>query len=187
MTRAQRAVFLDRDGVLNEEVNYLHRIEDFRWIPGAPEAVRKLNEAGLLVLVVTNQAGVAHGYYGEEEVEALHVYMREELAKRGAHVDAFYYSPHHPEAAVPAYRSDSPFRKPGTGMFERALHEWPVDAARSFMVGDKESDMIPAKKLGLTAVLVETGYGHQQKAVTTADIVLPDIGAAVDWMLARAS
>src|SRR5690606_15961274 len=139
----RRAVFLDRDGVLNVEVNYLYRVEDFAWIPGAPEAVRRLNEAGFVTLVVTNQAGVARGYFTEADVECLHRHMQAELARAGAHIDAFYYSPYHPEGTVEAYRRASDCRKPGTALFERALREWRVDPARSFVVGDKNSDVEP--------------------------------------------
>jgi D-glycero-D-manno-heptose 1,7-bisphosphate phosphatase len=178
------AVFLDRDGTLNVEVNYLHREEDFVWIPGAPEAVRRLNAAGLLVFVVTNQAGVAHGYYDEGAVERLHRFMQASLAASGARVDAFYYSPYHPQGRGDAvYRRDSPCRKPATGMFEEALQAWPVDPARSFVVGDRNTDIEAGRTLGLTTLLVETGYGAAEKATTQADYIEADLPAAVERIL----
>ena len=179
-----RAVFLDRDGVLNVEVDYLYRVEDFAWIPGAPEAVRRLNEAGFVTLVVTNQAGVARGYYGEEDVARLHAFMQEALAGAGARIDAFYYSPYHPEGTVERYRRVTDCRKPGCGLFERAIREWNVDPARSFVVGDKESDVEPGRALGMTTFLVETGHGRTYRATTDADYVVTDVGAAVDHLLA---
>ena len=184
---SRRAVFLDRDGVLNVEVNYLHRVEDFAWVPGAPEAVRRLNDAGLLALVVTNQAGVARGYYTEADVERLHTHMQTALAGYGAHVDAFYYSPFHPDGTVAAYRRASDCRKPGTALFERALREWRVDPARSFVVGDKESDVAPGRALGMTTFLVETGHGLRAKPTTQAHHVVADVGAAVEHILRLAA
>lgn len=179
-----RAVFLDRDGTLNREIKYLYRPEDFAWVPGAPEAVRSLNEAGLLTIVVTNQAGVARGYFTEDDVHRLHAFMQEVLQKEtGGHFDAFYYCPYHVEGVVEAYRRHSPDRKPGAGMFERALGEWSIDPARSFVVGDRNTDLEPGRRLGMTTLLVETGYGLQEKETTQADYVEKDIGAAVARIL----
>lgn len=180
---SRRAVFLDRDGTLNREVNYLFRPDQFVWIPGAPEAVQRLNEAGLLVVVVTNQSGVARGYFAEEDVRRLHAWMQVALQQAGAYIDAFYYSPYHPEGTVAAYRRHSPDRKPGSGMFERALQEWAIDPARSFVVGDRNTDLEPGRRLGMTTLLVETGYGTHEKADTPADYVVPDVGAAVAHIL----
>lgn len=177
------AVFVDRDGTLNEEVGYLYRPEDLRWIPGAPEAVARLNDAGHVVLVVTNQAGVARGFYTEADVERLHTHMLEDLAGYGAHVDAFYYSPYHPAGSVAAYRRVSPCRKPGIALFERAIEEWDIDPARSFVVGDKASDLEPGRLLGLRTILVETGYGSLEHPHANADVVVPDITAAVELIL----
>lgn len=152
------ALFLDRDGVLNEDPGYVHRWEDFRWIPGAREAVAAFNRAGWWVFVVTNQSGVGRGYYAEDDVVALHAKMAEELEAAGAHIDAFYYCPHHPEAAVEAYRHpDPPDRKPNPGMILRALREHPVDVARSLMVGDKQADMEAARRAGVRGRLFEGG------------------------------
>lgn len=181
--RTRPAVFLDRDGTLNREVNYLHRIEDFAWLPGVPEAVRRLNEAGLLVVVVTNQAGVAHGYYDEAAVRRLHAFMQGELQQVGARVDAFYYCPYHPEGTVPRYRRRSRFRKPAVGMFEQAIRELEVDPARSFAIGDKDTDLEPGRRLGMTTLLVETGYGAEEKKTADADYVVPDLLSAAHQIL----
>ena len=182
-SQACSAVFLDRDGTLNVEVNYLHRIEDFIWIPGAPEAIARLNRAGLPVIVVTNQAAVAHGYCGEEDVRTLHAFMQDDLARWGARIDAFYYCPFHPEGRVAEYRKLHAWRKPGTGMFEQAIKDWAVDPTVSFMVGDRSSDLEPARKFGMCTFLVETGYGSTEKDHASADFIVKDICAAVDQIL----
>lgn len=175
----QPAVFLDRDGTLNKEVNYLHKIENFEWVPGAPAAVKRLNGLDLPVLVVTNQSGVARGYFEEEDVEQLHAFMEEELAKIGATIDDFYYCPYHPNGDVEEYRALSHCRKPNPGMFEEAIQEWSVDPARSFVVGDKNSDLIPGNELGMTTLLVRTGHDITESDAVH-DYVVDDIGAAVD-------
>ena len=152
------ALFLDRDGVLNEDRGYVHRVEDFRWIDGAREAVAAFNRAGWLVFVATNQSGVGRGYYDEAAIATLHAAMQADLAEAGAHVDAIYYCCQHPEALVDAYRHpDPPNRKPNPGMLLQAMAEWPVDAARSLMVGDKEADMEAARRAGVRGLLFEGG------------------------------
>jgi D-glycero-D-manno-heptose 1,7-bisphosphate phosphatase len=152
------AIFLDRDGVLNEDQGYVHRWEDFRWIPGAREAVAAFNRAGWLAIVVTNQSGVGRGYYTEADMHALHAHMAEELALAGARIDAFYFCPHHPDAPDLAYRHpDPPDRKPNPGMILRALAEWPIDRARSILVGDKDSDMEAAQRAGVRSLHFQGG------------------------------
>ena len=153
MSTPRPALFLDRDGVLNEDPGYVHRWEDFRWIPGAREAVAAFNQAGWWVFVVTNQSGVGRGYYAEDDVIALHAKMAESLAEVEARIDAFYYCPHHPDAQVELYRHpDPPDRKPNPGMILRALAEWPVDLSRAIMVGDKDSDLEAAARAGVRAL-----------------------------------
>ena len=181
--RGRRAVFLDRDGTLNVDTGYVHTAEAFQWIPGAVDAIRRLNEAGLLVLVVTNQAGVARGYYTEADMHQLHRYMASELETAGAHIDAFYHAPYHEQGVVPAYTRPHPDRKPGTGMFDRAIRDWSLDPERSAMVGDKASDIHPARSLGMTTFLVQTGYGQVERAVAKADFVVADVEAAVARIL----
>ncbi|HEX3367244.1 HAD family hydrolase [Phenylobacterium sp.] len=152
------ALFLDRDGVLNEDHGYVYRWEDFRWIPGAREVVAAFNRAGWLVIVVTNQSGVGRGFYSEDAVNALHARMAEDLASSGAHIDAFYYAPHHPDAPVEAYRHpDPPLRKPNPGMILQALQDWPIDRDASLLIGDKPSDLEAALRAGIKGVLFEGG------------------------------
>ncbi|MCK8787205.1 HAD family hydrolase [Roseomonas sp. NAR14] len=143
------AAFLDRDGVLIEDTGYPHDPARIRWMPGAAAAVRRLNEAGLFVFVVTNQAGVARGLFPEETVQHLHRWMAARLAEAGARIDAFRYCPHHPEAPVEAYRRDCYCRKPAPGMIEKLRAAWPVRMAGSFLIGDKVSDIEAAEAAGL--------------------------------------
>jgi D,D-heptose 1,7-bisphosphate phosphatase len=155
--RVKPAVFLDRDGVLNVDSNYVHRPDQVNWIPGAQEAVRRLNDLGYRVIVVTNQAGVAHGYYEEGDVIALHRWMQHELAIRGAFVDAFYYCPHHPEARIEKYRGYHVNRKPGPGMILKAFSDLTIRKDQSFLIGDKESDIEAAKGAGIPGFLFPGG------------------------------
>ncbi len=165
------ALFLDRDGVLNEDRGYVSRWEDFHWIAGAREAVAAFNRAGWLVIVVTNQSGVGRGFYSEADVHALHARMAEDLAKAGGHIDAFYHAPQHPEAPIDAYRHpDPPDRKPNPGMILRALSEWPIDKGASLLVGDKPSDLEAALRAGVRGVLFG---GGDLTAFLAAEALLP--------------
>lgn len=159
LPRRQRrgAIFLDRDGVLNEDRGYVGEIDRFAWLAGAREAIRSINDAGLFAFVVTNQAGVARGYYGEADVERLHRHMSDELAAAGAFIDAFAFCPHHPEGSVRDYARACRCRKPAPGMIEDLLAAWPVDRARSLLVGDKESDAAAAAAAGVTPHLFTGG------------------------------
>ena len=138
------AAFFDRDGVLNVDHGYVHRTEQLEWVAGAPESVRLLNEAGYYVLVITNQSGVARGFFDEAAVKSFHAHMQNVLAEKGAHIDAFYYCPHHPEGTVKAFAMACNCRKPRTGMLEQAARDWPIDITRSFFIGDKDADMVAA-------------------------------------------
>jgi D-glycero-D-manno-heptose 1,7-bisphosphate phosphatase len=146
------AAYLDRDGVLNVDHGYVHAIDRLDWIEGAPQAVRLLNEAGYYVFVVTNQSGVARGIYDEASVVAIHAHMQDVLGAQGAHVDAFYYCPHHPEGTVAPFAIDCPCRKPGTGMLEQAAREWPVLRDGSFLIGDRDGDMEAAAAFKIRGV-----------------------------------
>ena len=155
--RRRPAVFLDRDGTLNHDTGYVHRIADFRWLPGAVNAVRRLNDAGYYVFVVTNQSGVARGLYDEAAVNDLHCWMNEELRATGAHIDDMRYCPHHPEASIAAYRATCSCRKPAAGMLLDLMNCWPVIGETSIMIGDEASDGAAGRAAGIAAAVVPAG------------------------------
>lgn len=157
----RKTVFLDRDGTINVEKNYLYRPEEFEFIPKVPEAIARLNNAGYQVIVVSNQAGVARGYYAEDDVIKLHQYVNEQLSKYKAHIDGFYYCPHHPDAGIGKYKMKCHCRKPGTGLFEKACEDFDVDIEDSWMIGDNVGDIKAGNNFHLKTILVRTGYGSQ--------------------------
>ena len=181
------AVFLDRDGTINVEKDYLHRAEDFTFIAGVPDAIRRLREAGFLVVVVTNQSGVARGYYPREAVCRLHEHLQQELRRHGAAIDGFYVCPHHPTEGVGDYRIDCDCRKGAPGMLLQAARDHAIDLDRSFMVGDKLADIEAGQAAGCSSLLVRTGYGAKaEPAVLTrfpGTKVCKDLAAAADYIL----
>lgn len=187
--RGRPAVFLDRDGTISEEIGYITDPSRFRLLPGAAAAVRRLNLAGIPAILASNQSGPARGYYGEDTVRAVLAEMRRQLAAEGARLDAVYYCPHLPGGTVREYAEDCDCRKPRPGMLRRAAAEHGLDLARSFMVGDKDSDVAAARRAGCRAVLVLTGYGREEWAdrdrwrEITPDYVAEDLAEAVDWIL----
>jgi D-glycero-D-manno-heptose 1,7-bisphosphate phosphatase len=144
---------LDRDGVVNVDVGFPHRPEQIIWVKGAFEALARLRQAGYRVVVVTNQSGVARGYYTEADVQSLHAWMGETIARHGGEIDAFFYCPYHPEAVVPKYREEHFDRKPSPGMVLRALDSFATDRERSFLIGDRQSDLDAARAAGITGAL----------------------------------
>ena len=151
------AIFFDRDGTLNVDTGYLYKIEAFRWIEDSPDSLRWANDHGYLAVVVTNQSGVARGLYTEADVKKLHRWMNEKLAPLGAHIDAFYYCPHHPEGTVAKYRKTCDCRKPGTALVEEACRALHIDKRASFLIGDADRDMECAARAGIRGVRYEGG------------------------------
>ena len=152
-TAAQtKAVFFDRDGTLNVDIHYLHCPQDLLWTEEAREAVRYCNQQGYLVIVVTNQGGVARGYYSEADVRFLHDWMNEELSREGAHLDALYYCPHHPAGCVPDYARACDCRKPAPKMLNDACRDYHIDKSQSVFIGDAESDMQCAENAGIRGI-----------------------------------
>jgi D-glycero-D-manno-heptose 1,7-bisphosphate phosphatase len=188
---ARRAVFLDRDGTIIEEVGYLDRAERVELYPWSIDAIRAFNRAGLAVVMVTNQSGIARGFFTEAVVDEVHRHMAEILAEGGAHIDAYYYCPHHPDGKVAGYARACDCRKPGRGLVDRAVREFGVDPASSFVVGDRWLDVGLARRVGAEAVPVRTGYGmseeHHPPDGLTADAVVDNLIAAATWILGRCS
>jgi D-glycero-D-manno-heptose 1,7-bisphosphate phosphatase len=184
-------VFIDRDGTLTEEVGYVNHPRRIRLLPRAAEAIRRLNAAAVPAVLVTNQAGVARGYFSAEVLEAVNAELIRQLKDADAHLDGVYVCVHHPTEGVPPYRADCDCRKPKPGLLTRAAHELGLDLAASTMVGDKASDLESGRAVGARGVLVLTGYGQgdweyrRQAFRVPPDHVADDLLAAVDWVLAR--
>ena len=156
-TTKTKAVFFDRDGTLNVDIDYLHRSEDFVWIEGAQEAIKYVNDKGYLAILVTNQSGVARGYYPEVDVKKVYDWMNSELAKIGAHLDALFYCPHHPQGKIAAYTKKCNCRKPQTGMLDEACKRFNIDRTRSFFVGDSSTDMECAQNAEVQGIKYVSG------------------------------
>ena len=157
MTETRPALFLDRDGVLNVDRGYVSKVEDFEWIPGAIDCVKAFNDRGWWVFIVTNQSGIARGYYTEQDMQTLHDWIADVLASSGAHIDRFYHSPYHEEGEVERYRKASIDRKPGPGMLLSAMADFPVYKEGSFLIGDKQTDIEAAHAAGVGGFLFEGG------------------------------
>ena len=178
------AIFLDRDGTLNEEVDYLSDPEQLVLIPGAAAAVARLNARGVPVVVVTNQSGIGRGKYGWSDFAAVMVRMADLLALENARIDAVYASPHHEKALGEYAVADHPDRKPNPGMLLRAAEEHDLDPSRSWMVGDKGIDLEAGRRAGCRVALVRTGYGSQVDG-STADLVAENLPEAIERILAQ--
>jgi D-glycero-D-manno-heptose 1,7-bisphosphate phosphatase len=185
------AVFIDRDGTLTEEVGYVNHPSRLRLLPRSAAAIRRLNEADIAAVVVTNQAGIARGYFSEEVMHAVHEQLVEQLKDAGAHLDGLYVCPHHPTEGVPPFRAECDCRKPRPGLLLRAAQDLDLDLSGSSMVGDKASDLLVAQAVGARAVLVLTGYGlgeweYRRALLPLApDHVAADLLDAVGWVIAR--
>jgi D-glycero-D-manno-heptose 1,7-bisphosphate phosphatase len=185
----QPAVFLDRDGTLIEEVGYLDRPERVELYPYSADAIRALNRAGVRLVLVTNQSGVARGFFTESVVRTVHAHIETLLRDAGAHLDAYYYCPHHPDGKVAEYARVCDCRKPGRGLVDRAVAELGIDPAQSFTVGDRWLDVALARRIGARGILVRTGYGLTEETRPVdglkADAVVDNLIAAASWILGR--
>jgi len=184
------AAFLDRDGTLNEEAGYIDRIERLVLFPFAVDAMRLLGQMGYLVVVVTNQAGVAQGLYGEEFVAETAKYIADRAALGGGRLDGHYYCPHSPESVVERYRVECDCRKPKPGMALQAARDLDIDLRRSVMIGDRWRDLAVAKAIGARGILVKTGYGATEALLPpppglTADAICENLIDAVVWLQAH--
>lgn len=167
------AVFLDRDGVLNQDPpHYAHRLDQLALIPRSDQAVKLLKDNGFLVIVISNQSGVARGYYTENEVSTFNLALLSEIEKTGGEIDALYYCPHHPDAKIEEYKMECNCRKPKPGMLLQAAKEHNIDLCNSYVVGDKLSDIEAGKNAGCLPILVLTGHGTDEKLKMKGDICL---------------
>ncbi|MBI1874331.1 MAG: HAD family hydrolase [Acidobacteria bacterium] len=181
------AVFLDRDGTLIEDVGYLDRVERLVIYPWSIDAVRLLNRAGFHVVIITNQAGVARGFFKETFLAEIHGEIGSRFKAGGARLDGFYYCPHHPDAPIEQYRQLCDCRKPAPGLVRKASDELSLDLARSFVIGDRWLDVRLARAVGAGSILVRTGYGRTEEANGPSDLradhVAENLVEAVSWIL----
>ncbi|HEU4401446.1 MAG TPA: HAD family hydrolase [Candidatus Polarisedimenticolia bacterium] len=187
----RRAIFMDRDGTISEEVGYVNHLSRYRLLPHSLEAIRLVNRAGFLAIVTTNQAGVARGYFQESLVHAVHARLLSWVEEGGARLDAIYYCPHHPREGAPPYRADCDCRKPRPGMILRAAREHDIDLARSYAIGDSVIDLEAGAAAGVPSLMVLTGYGrglleHQPERLRVAPLhTSEDLLEAVRFIVAR--
>jgi D-glycero-D-manno-heptose 1,7-bisphosphate phosphatase len=182
------AVFLDRDGTLVEDVGFLDTLDKLLLYPWTIDTVRAFNRAGLAVVVITNQSGIARGYFGEDFVEETHRLLSFRLAAGGARIDAYYYCPHHPDGIVTAYARACDCRKPGRALVDRAAEDFDLDPARSFVVGDKWIDVGLARAVGARGILVRSGTGAteiRRGPDQNADAIVDNLAAAASWIFQR--
>lgn len=185
----EKAVFLDRDGTVNEEVGYLTDVANLKLIPGAGAAIKRLNQSGLKVILVTNQSGVARGYFTEAFVHHTHAVLGKLLEAEGARIDGIYYCPHHPKHGTSEYRLDCDCRKPATGLIERAARDLAIDVKSSYVVGDKWSDVELGQRAGAHAILVQSGFAADDPGnvrnvnVNEPDFTAHSLAEAVEWIL----
>jgi D-glycero-D-manno-heptose 1,7-bisphosphate phosphatase len=183
------ALFIDRDGTINEQMGYINHMSRFLVLPRVPEAVRLLNENHILAIVVSNQSGVARGYHPIELVHQLHAHLQATLKKEGALIDGIFFCPHHPRGSIPEYAKACHCRKPETGLIDQARESFDIDLANSYVVGDRYTDMEMAHRAGMRGILVKTGYGLGEIAYvlphqpTQPVHIAEDLLEAVQWVL----
>lgn len=178
-----RAVFIDRDGTINREKEYVSRIEDFELIPGSLEALRLLTQHGIKIYIVTNQAGIAKGYFTEEQFQSLTEYMIRIFENEGVKIENILYCPHHPEGVVPEYTGDCLCRKPNNKLIQDVVDENHLKIDEVVLIGDKNTDIEAGRRLRMKTYLVETGYGAEEKKRTNATFVKKDLLGAVVHLL----
>lgn len=185
MSNRSKAAFIDRDGVINEERNYVHRIEDFVLLPGVAQGLALLRDAGFLLIVVTNQAGIARGYYDQSEMDRLHEHMHKKLAQDSVSLDAIYFCPHHPQGRVQMLALECDCRKPAPGMVLQAAKDLDLDLAASVLIGDKLSDVQAGRRAGVgRTIIVESGHNLNIAGRQQADFVAADLLAAARLLAA---
>lgn len=185
---AKIAVFLDRDGTITEEMGYLKDAKKLRLISRSGEAIKLLNERKILAIVVSNQSGVARGYFTEETVERINKRLEELLKEKGVHLNGIYYCPHHPEFGPPKYRKECNCRKPKPGMLLRAARRFNLNLKNCYIIGDKVDDIKLSQNVGARGILVLTGYGKKSKNKgINPDYIAKDLYQAVRWILAKES
>lgn len=184
---AEIGIFLDRDGTINEEIEFLHAPDQIRLIPKAADAIREFNMLGFKIFILTNQSGIAHGIFNENDLKEIHEKLLSILKKSNAKIDHIYYCPHHPEGKIEKYRKICNCRKPMTGMFEIAAKEYNINLSRSFVIGDKKIDIEAGNNCGAFSILVLTGYGKSElercrETNTKIDFVAEDLYNAVQFI-----
>ena len=178
------AVFLDRDGTINEEVGYLDSLDKLQILPEAFEAVRLINQAGMKTVVITNQSGIGRGFFDEAFVVRVHEEMRRLFLKEGALIDGFYYCPHHPTEGIGLYRQACSCRKPEPGLLLNAAEDLVIDIGKSYMIGDTPKDVEAGQRAGAKGILVQTGYGKvADMGSTHPDYIAQDVLEAVKWIM----
>ena len=181
----ERAAFLDRDGTIIKHVDYVYDCSQVKFIPRASEAIKLLNDNGFKVIIITNQPGVAKGYFTEETVKEINEHIQKSLVKEGAHIDKFYYCPHHAEGTIAEYAKECDCRKPKPGMIEKAVRELGIDLKGSFVIGDRAIDVEAGERAGCRTILLadEDPPNSGKGANTISDYVVPDLYGAVKWLM----
>ncbi len=159
--KKNKYILMDRDGVINVEKNYMYKIEEFEYEKNVVNSLEKLRDLGYKFAIITNQAGIAKGYYTEEDYFKLQNFIENDLLEKGIKIEKTYFCPHHPKATVEKYKVECECRKPNSGNFEKAIKELDIDVENSYMIGDRVTDLIPANKLGFETFLITTGYGKK--------------------------
>lgn len=178
---ANKAVFLDRDGTLNKEIGFAKKKEDYERLPGVVEGLKILMKLGFKLIVVTSQSGVARGFYTEKEVHEFHDHLTKDLEKEGVKIDAFYFCPHHATQGIGKYKVECDCRKPKTGMIDKAVKDFEIDTKKSYMIGDKDADIMMGKAAGCTSIFVKTGTNKNLQGIAP-DYTAENLHDAAKWI-----